>query len=79
MAKQFQCRPSSLLAIEDPYVAWCFDEAAYRWGSHVETQLRAVKGKTEAQIEGKQRILLKRLMEGKSPYREPPSEVSSNG
>lgn len=27
MAKQFDCRPSELIEIEDNYTAFCFDEA----------------------------------------------------
>lgn len=27
MAKDFKCRPSTLLDIVDPYTAYCFDEA----------------------------------------------------
>ena len=27
MSKQYQCRPSSIMAIEDEYDAFCFDEA----------------------------------------------------
>ena len=27
MHKQYQCKPSSIIGIEDPYTAYCFDEA----------------------------------------------------
>lgn len=27
MAKQYQCLPSEVMHIEDPYTAYCFDEA----------------------------------------------------
>lgn len=27
MAKKYQCRPSTLFDIADPYTAYCFDEA----------------------------------------------------
>lgn len=27
MAKQYQCLPSEIMHIEDPYTAYCFDEA----------------------------------------------------
>lgn len=40
MANRFRTRPSQLLGIEDPYIAYCFDEAAYTWGMFVQSQLK---------------------------------------
>jgi hypothetical protein len=40
MAKEFRCKPSSLLGLEaDPYAAWCFDEACFMFGRQVENEL----------------------------------------
>lgn len=39
MARTYRCRPSQLIDIGDPYAAYCFDEACYAWGAHVETEL----------------------------------------
>lgn len=41
-------RPSSLLAIDDPYVAYCFDQAAGYLGNHVELELDKIGNKTDA-------------------------------
>lgn len=37
MAEAYSCRPSDLLGIEDPYSAWCMDEAAFTWGMAVDS------------------------------------------
>lgn len=47
MAQQFQCRPSSLVAVEDPYAAYCLDEAIYLFGNYVEGELRRVSDKAK--------------------------------
>lgn len=52
------------MAIEDPYVAYCFDEAIGEFGSYVRGELGKVEGKTQKAIEGKQTLVLKRLLEG---------------
>lgn len=39
MAKEFQTLPSQLLSIDDPYAAWCFNEACFMWGVYVESEL----------------------------------------
>lgn len=40
MARQFNTSPANLLGIEDPFAAYCFNEIAYMWGVHVETELQ---------------------------------------
>lgn len=39
VAQGFQCRPSTLLSLDNAYVAYCFDEALYLWGNFVENEL----------------------------------------
>ena len=42
MAKEYGCLPSQLLRLDeanDPYTAFCFDEACHMWGSFVESEL----------------------------------------
>lgn len=39
MAKQFRARPSQLVGVDDPYIAYCFDDATYTWGIFVEGKL----------------------------------------
>ena len=40
MAMMYRVRPSSLLAIDDPYAAWCLDEAVEEYA------LRISRGET---------------------------------
>jgi hypothetical protein len=43
-SRQFQTRPSELVGINsetDPYTAYCFDEACFMWGRHVDGELRS--------------------------------------
>jgi hypothetical protein len=42
MSRKFHCRPSQLLSIDDPYSAWCLDEAVYQFGVHVDSELERV-------------------------------------
>lgn len=39
MAEQYNSRPSTLVNIIDPYLAWCFDETLFVWHSFVQEQL----------------------------------------
>lgn len=39
MSQKFNQRPSSLLQLDDPYVAYCVDEVCFVWGTHVEYEL----------------------------------------
>jgi hypothetical protein len=39
MSQAYSCRPSSLLGIQDDYLAWCMDQACFAWGSFVAGQL----------------------------------------
>jgi hypothetical protein len=39
MSKKFSQKPSSLLWLADPYVAYCIDEACYMWGHYVDYEL----------------------------------------
>lgn len=39
MSKRYSCRPSQLMGIEDPYAAWCYDEAVYLWDLRVNNEM----------------------------------------
>lgn len=39
MSQTFKQPPSKLLQLDDPYVAFCLDEACFLWGRHVEHEL----------------------------------------
>lgn len=49
MAQEFRTRPSVLLGLdEDPYYAWCFDEATWSFGAMLEAEMsEAERGKTQ--------------------------------
>jgi hypothetical protein len=71
MAKSLRTRPSELVAIDEAYAAYCFDEAVFVLGSYIESELEKVEGKTMQEIEGKQTLLLNKLLSGKSRFAEP--------
>lgn len=64
MANQYHVRPSALLAISDPYAAYCFDEAVYLFGTHVEFELHQVsaKAKTNEEAAASRRNMLAHLL-----------------
>lgn len=40
MAQEYNQRPSALVGLsDDPYAAYCLDEAVYIWATHVEREL----------------------------------------
>lgn len=52
-AKLWHCRPSTLVAIDDPYLAYCFDEAVSAWGGYITRELEKITGKKEKDVERK--------------------------
>lgn len=58
LAKLYNCRPSDLYAIDDKYVALCFDQAVGHVGMTIQNELDAVEGKKAAEIKAKQQIIL---------------------
>lgn len=55
-------RPSALVDIEDPYSAFCFDEAVASFGNHVTAELEKVKGKNDRDVERKRKNKFLKLM-----------------
>ncbi len=47
MAQQTSQRPSAFLALENTYVAFCFDEACLAFGAAVEAAIGEVESKNE--------------------------------
>lgn len=72
-AKTWKTRPSELLGIDDPYLAYCVDEAISDFGNYVSEELNKVKGKDEKAIAGKQELVLKGLLgdDPKARYAQP--------
>lgn len=51
-AQSLGTRPSELLNIPDPYVAYCFDQAAGYLGNHIEVELDKIGNKVDAKERG---------------------------
>lgn len=47
MSETYSSRPSEVLGIGDPYVAFCLDEATFMWGRHVEGSMDEAASKTK--------------------------------
>jgi len=62
-AKLWGCRPSQLVAIEDPYKAYCFDEAVGAWGSFITSELEKIEGKTDKDVSRKRKNRLLYLLD----------------
>lgn len=39
MAKEYRVRPSALLGVSDPYIAYCLDESIFTWGNYVDNEV----------------------------------------
>ena len=67
LAKEWQCRPSEILDIEDPVQAYCVDSAVSLFGSQLQHELEHVKGKSDqAQAANRRRILEKWIPDTKA-------------
>lgn len=74
MAKQWRARPSELLVINDPYVAWCVDEAVLEFGTAVEDAVQEeyenTKG-SKALKNGAAENALRRMLGVEEKFRDP--------
>jgi hypothetical protein len=70
-SKEYNCRPSDLLAIEDRYAAYCLDTAVAEFGRALENELSAVKGKTDKEIAVKSKRIINRWLDLPMQYRDP--------
>jgi len=71
VAKRFSQKPSSFLAIADPYAAYCLDMACFSWGAYVEGELESIEGKNAREIKAKRERKLAKLLGEKPKYRDP--------
>lgn len=56
-------RPSNLLGIDDPYRAYCLDEAVGSWGTYVTNELDKIDGKTDKEVSRKRKNRLLYLLD----------------
>jgi hypothetical protein len=61
-AKTWRRTPSELFSIDDPYVAYCLDEAVAMIGGWITGELEKVEGKTQKAVEVRREFVLKRLL-----------------
>lgn len=52
-----------MIGIEDPYTAFCFDQAVGEFGSYVRHEVQSIEGKNSKAVEGKRRMRLKALLD----------------
>jgi hypothetical protein len=74
-ATEFRTRPSELVGIDprdDPFTAFCFDEAVFMWGRFVDGEMkRAVKGaKSDRQAQQKADMRWRTIMQEEEEVRE---------
>jgi hypothetical protein len=69
-AKRWGTTPSALLHINDPYLAYCVDEAVGYFGSHIEQALDEVKGKNDKIKNSKRENLLRKYLGLKAKHRD---------
>lgn len=55
-AKTWSSRPSDLLALSDPYVRYCLDEAVSYFGNMVESELNQCEGSGNDLLRNRQRV-----------------------
>lgn len=61
MSKEFQARPSSLVSVSDPFVAYCLDESVYLFGRHVENKMDEAEATLKGnKVKPEQRIAKRR-------------------
>lgn len=70
-AKDFGCRPSDILAIEDRYVAFVLDNAVHHFGSALEGELKSIDGKTKREVSMKQQRVMATWLGLPMKYRNP--------
>ena len=61
-AKTWGVRPSELLDIDNPYIAYCLDEAVATFGNGVSNELESVEGKSKSQVNQRRRAVLGKLL-----------------
>jgi hypothetical protein len=93
MSTKFNQKPSNLLSLDDPYVAYCFDEACYMWGHYVDYELdvasrdpKELNRKEYKSATARRTRTFERLMDGeqmeakpvsRSQYRDPATMFST--
>jgi hypothetical protein len=72
-AKTWRVRPSELVSIEDPYTAYCFDEAIFTVGVTLEAELDEITDKKPERAQQKRDQHLRTRLGLKPVFQPPPS------
>ena len=54
-SKVWRTRPADLVGLDDPYVGWCFDDAVYAWGSHVDSEIEKAVAENNKKKHGRRK------------------------
>ena len=68
-AQLWSCRPSNLAGIDDPYLAFCFDEAVATWGGYIKSELEKIEGKKEKDVQKRRHRRFLQLIEAPDAMR----------
>lgn len=69
VAKSMRIPPSAQLGIEDPFTAYCLDQAVARWGTHFDAALAEAAGDPKT-AERKQQQVVRRWIPTERRYAE---------
>lgn len=61
-AKTWNTQPSSILRIEEWYIAYCLDQAVNYWGTYVTNELEKIEAKTAKAAEARRHARLQSLL-----------------
>lgn len=61
-AKGWGCTPSDLLQIEEPYTAYCLNQAVSHFGAYVTGELEKIEGKDSKAVARKRQQKLEQLL-----------------
>lgn len=71
LATTYHCLPSEVLHLEDPYLAYCVDNAVFAFGSEVDGELKSIEAKNKQEAKTKQRSVMRRWLGLPQKFRNP--------
>lgn len=64
-AKLWSTTPAQLVAVEDPYVAFCLNQAVGYWGLSIENAMHEVEGKNARDTAARRKLVLQQWLSDK--------------
>lgn len=71
VSKAYSVRPSTHLGVEDPWLAYCLNQAVFYFGRSLENELEKQDGKTAKEIERKRERVLAKWLDKPQRFRAP--------